>query len=58
MSSVSFDGLSPPLTCIVGLLVGGVRSPGGKPKWLPVHPGGRRRGEDRTGLRHEVARSE
>ena len=31
------------------LLVGGVRSPRLKPKGGPFHPGGDRRGEDRTG---------
>ena len=31
------------------LLVGGVRSPGGKPEGGPFHPGGHRRGESRTG---------
>ena len=31
------------------LLVGGVRSPGFKSKGGPFHPGGYRRGEDRTG---------
>ena len=30
--------------------------PGGKPKGGPFHPGGHRRGEDRAGLRREVAR--
>ncbi len=30
-------------------MVGGVRSPGGKPKGGPFHPGGYRRGEDWTG---------
>ena len=38
------------------LLVGGVRSPGESRSGGPFHPGGRGRGEDRTGLRREVAR--
>ena len=36
------------------LLVGGVRSSGGKPKRLLVHPGGGGRGEDRTGELREA----
>ena len=43
------DGLFPPLACVVGSWPAGFGSLRGKPKWLPVHPGGHRRGEDRTG---------
>ena len=35
----------PSSTCVVRLLVGGVRSSGKSPSGGPFHPGGRRRGE-------------
>ncbi len=46
----------PTSACVVWLLVGGVRSSGESPSGGSFHPGGRGRGEDRTGLRREVAR--
>ena len=42
------DGLSPPRRASSALGRRGAK-PGGKPKGGPFHPGGRRRGEDRTG---------